>query len=242
MTSVSEVMRTKLECVSHSGHPFSSRTDPSFPCLSSHNNQRYTKKSRTESMIPYHVADEDAAVKVLAMDDGSLDQIEFEISGDPRPLQRPRFVRMLRSLGCSYPLMYNLSRRIINNFKAAAREVLLLQPGDRTVFSNQDYYLEMDCSFIIKRPRSHFNMDGSLRKDALCFLLVSDVDNMGKLVLDALEGILYDPNNDKRIVNLRLVKSYPCCWVPAGVWSDVDKSMCGVDPTSCFIRFRNKTI
>eukprot|EP00978_Attheya_sp_CCMP212_P016705 scaffold43974_cov54-Attheya_sp.AAC.2 len=148
-------------------------------------------------MIPYHVADEDAAVEVLATD-GSLDQIEFEISRDPRPLQRPRFARMLRSLRRSYPLMYNPSRRIINNFKAAAREVLIIQTGDRTVFSKQDC-LEMDCWFIIKRPRNHFNMDGSLRKDAPCFQLVSDVDNMGKLlVLDALEGILYP--NDKRIV------------------------------------------
>eukprot|EP00978_Attheya_sp_CCMP212_P043191 scaffold277796_cov53-Attheya_sp.AAC.1 len=158
-------------------------------------------------MIPYHVADEDAAVEVLATD-GSLDQIEFEISGDPRLLQRPRFARMLRGLGRSYPLtlMYNLSRGIINNFKAAAREVLLVQSGDITVFSNEDY-LEVDCWFIIKRPPSHFNIDGSLREDAPCFPLITDVDNMGKLVLDALEGILYP--NDKRIVDLRLVKSYP---------------------------------
>jgi Holliday junction resolvase RusA-like endonuclease len=156
-------------------------------------------------MIPYFVADEDAAVEVLATD-GSLHQIRFEISGDPRPLERPRFARMLHRIGRSYPLMYNPSRRIIRNFKAAAREVLLIQPGETTAFSNQDY-LEVDCWFVFSRPPSHFNNDGSLREDAPRFPLVSDVDNMGKLVLDALEGILYP--NDKRIIDLRLIKSYP---------------------------------
>ena len=48
---------------------------------------------------------------------------------------------------------------------------------------------------------------GNLRADAGGFPENSDVDNLAKFVLDALQGILYP--DDRRIVVLFAIKTYP---------------------------------
>eukprot|EP00978_Attheya_sp_CCMP212_P043897 scaffold294437_cov30-Attheya_sp.AAC.1 len=94
----------------------------------------------------------------------------------------------------------------MNTFKVAAREVLSVMPGDNPVFGDNTF-LEVNCWFIMKRPISHFNHDGTLRLGAQRFPTSSDVDNLVKLVLDALQGILY--RDDRHIVVLFAGKSYP---------------------------------
>eukprot|EP00978_Attheya_sp_CCMP212_P021248 scaffold61898_cov35-Attheya_sp.AAC.1 len=157
-------------------------------------------------LVPYFVGEDDAAVTILAPDHRHVEEITFEISGDPRPLQRSRWAGFFNRVAGSLPRLYNPLRRVMNTFKVAAREVLSVMPGDNPVFGDNTF-LEVNCWFVIKRPISHFNHDGTLRLGAQRFPTSSDVDNLVKLVLDALQGILY--RDDRCIVVLFAGKSYP---------------------------------
>jgi Holliday junction resolvase RusA-like endonuclease len=151
-------------------------------------------------LVPYFVGEDDAAVTMLAPDHIHVEDVTFEVSGDPRPLQRSRWARFFNGV-----IPYNPSRRVINRFRDAAREVLFLFPGDNPVF-DENTYLEVNCWFVLKRPRKHFCADGSLRVDAPKYPIQSDIDNLVKLVLDAMQGILY--HDDRRIVVLFAGKAY----------------------------------
>jgi Holliday junction resolvase RusA-like endonuclease len=153
-------------------------------------------------LVPYFVGEDDAAVTILGPDHRHVQEINFEISGDPRPLQRPRWARRW----FKRIITYNPSWRMQKQFKNAAREVMFLRPSDNPVF-NERTYLEVNCCFVIKRPMNHFTNAGNLRADAGRFPENSDVDNLAKFVLDALQGILYP--DDRRIVVLFAIKTYP---------------------------------
>jgi Holliday junction resolvase RusA-like endonuclease len=65
--------------------------------------------------------------------------------------------------------------------------------------------------FFLKRPKSDFvgnrRMPGNLRPQAIASQIVPigpDIDNLAKLVLDSLNGVVYD--DDKQVVNLELHK------------------------------------
>eukprot|EP00978_Attheya_sp_CCMP212_P043120 scaffold275688_cov44-Attheya_sp.AAC.2 len=55
------------------------------------------KRTRIGDMIPYQIAEKDAAVTVLTTN-GLLDKIEFKISEDPCLLQQPQFARIIYEL------------------------------------------------------------------------------------------------------------------------------------------------
>jgi Holliday junction resolvase RusA-like endonuclease len=60
--------------------------------------------------------------------------------------------------------------------------------------------------FHYARPEAHYRKDGELRSTAPEFPSRHDVDNLAKLVLDALNGLLYD--DDRQITVLMASKTY----------------------------------
>eukprot|EP00978_Attheya_sp_CCMP212_P036876 scaffold170270_cov31-Attheya_sp.AAC.1 len=62
-------------------------------------------------LVPYFVGEDDAAVTILAPNHRHVEEITFEISGDPRPLQRSRWAGFFNRVAGSLPRLYNPSRR-----------------------------------------------------------------------------------------------------------------------------------
>lgn len=85
--------------------------------------------------------------------------------------------------------------------------------------------IAMEIDFYFKRPLSHFkrNVYGDLvrKLDApnRCIIKV-DVDNLGKFVLDALNGVVYA--DDKQVVRLVLTKRYTDI-IPINIDEHVDE-------------------
>lgn len=66
--------------------------------------------------------------------------------------------------------------------------------------------LTVDIDFYFKRPKSHFDKNGSLHNAPKYFLNVPDLDNVEKAVLDALNKVAYA--DDKLIFGKRSTKNW----------------------------------
>jgi Holliday junction resolvase RusA-like endonuclease len=69
-----------------------------------------------------------------------------------------------------------------------------------------DVPIEITCVFYFRRPKSHF-VDGSLLLNSPLFVTkVPDIDNIVKLVLDALQGVVY--SNDSVVCSVSCKKMW----------------------------------
>ena len=117
----------------------------------------------------------------------------FEVNGPPIPLRRHR----LGKAG-----MFNPSKPAQEEFLEACRHYLPSLPLEGP--------LSIKLHFYLPRPKSHLrsrNKQPYLREDAPTFHTSSpDVDNLGKFVLDALNGHAY--NDDRQIYKMTATKQY----------------------------------
>jgi Holliday junction resolvase RusA-like endonuclease len=148
----------------------------------------------TNASIPYYCAEGDEAVETLGPD-GKTVKLEFRISGTPRAQPRGR-----RSKNSNRP--YNPAGKIVRNFRTQVRKQLLSQT---TVFG-PNVKVRIDCWFGFKRARSHYSNDGVLKSTAPHYPKIADVDNLSKLIMDGLVGIVY--KDDIQITTLRAGKRY----------------------------------
>ncbi len=120
--------------------------------------------------------------------------LEFTVEAVPVPLARPRF---------SAGHVYNPSGRDLRRFRDAAAPHCPFgdpPPGP----------LEVTLEFVMTRPRSHWRAGArshELKPSApATHMSTPDVDNLSKLVLDALNGQFYA--DDRQIWSLRATKRY----------------------------------
>ena len=146
--------------------------------------------------IPYYCAEGDEAVETLGPDGKTVMHVEFRISGTPRAQPRGR-----KSKHSNRP--YNPAGNIIENFRTQVRKQLM---SPQTPVFGPKVQVRIDCWFGFGRARSHYGKDGVLKSTAPHYPGVADVDNLSKLIMDGLEGILY--KNDNQIVTVRAGKRY----------------------------------
>ena len=133
----------------------------------------------------------------------------FLVKGQPRPLERARFNHSIKK-------MFNPSSKNQAEFRALIKEALPLDE-DKVPFFKRKENIIVDAVFKMKRPLSHYKPDtdvhglGSDRlKESAPKLMYGgpkvDVDNLVKLVLDALIGYIYE--DDCQVVSIQSSKIY----------------------------------
>jgi Holliday junction resolvase RusA-like endonuclease len=127
------------------------------------------------------------------------EQIRFRVPGAPRPLMRPRF---------SKGRVYNPSTGDMRDFLRVAK------PSAPRVLAAGGP-LSIDLEFVFARPASHLTKAGVLRASApRLHTNMPDVDNLVKLVLDALNGEFY--RDDRQVIEISARKRYTQGREPAG--------------------------
>jgi Holliday junction resolvase RusA-like endonuclease len=128
--------------------------------------------------------------------------VQFKVRGEPRPLVRHRSSR---------GFMYNPSAPRQESFRNIVKELVYQEAGASLVpLFAEGVPLVMKIILRIKRPNNHFVASrrgpDRMREKApdQTAPTRSDVDNLGKLVLDALNGLLY--HDDRQIISLHLTK------------------------------------
>jgi Holliday junction resolvase RusA-like endonuclease len=166
--------------------------------------KRKTKKIPTG---PMHWIDEmdETALKYRDPENASIPlSVQFKVRGEPRPLVRHRSAR---------GFMYNPSAPRQESFRNIVQQ-LVYQEGDASLVQvplfAEGVPLVMKIVMRTKRPKNHFVASrpgpDRMREKApdQTAPTRSDVDNLGKLVLDALNGLLY--HDDRQIISLHLTK------------------------------------
>jgi len=174
-------------------------------------------------------------------------RVQFTVRGNPSPLQRHRTYRNF---------VYNPSASKQEEFRDAVVSMMERRRTTTQIDDDDDDYrtelefqqlplypkdvpISVTLLFRMKRPKSHFiaSRPGPDRLKPKCSATTtlattpsirSDVDNLAKLVLDSLNGVLYE--DDRQVVSLRAVKVMDwegCCVgatdvVVEGVADDVD--------------------
>ena len=111
--------------------------------------------------------------------------VEFKVEGKPQPKQRPRF-----SNGRVYTPTQTKSYEALVGWKC--REVYKQLPTDKPV----TVAIEINLSL----PKTTKNRIGDW-----C-MKNTDIDNVGKIILDSLNGIAY--LDDKQVVELNVMKKW----------------------------------
>ena len=121
--------------------------------------------------------------------------IEFMVPGEPKALQRHRD----NGRGGKYdPSAKDKQVFLINSMRYAPKEPFKIP-------------LRVDIGFYLQRPKCHYEtrkaVKGLLKSNSSkLHINTPDIDNLAKLVLDALEGTYW--HNDKYICELNLIKQY----------------------------------
>lgn len=164
--------------------------------------KRTKKKRKKKDSGPTHWTNE-SDIFLFEQDN----TVRFTVRGNPLPLRRHRTSR---------GFMYNPSAKAQEAFRKIVRDLL---PGSNTtepLFGNETS-LAITLVFRTQRPKKDFvggkPGDGRLRPfegekltapSPLLPALRSDVDNLAKFVLDAMNGLLYE--DDRQVVSLHATK------------------------------------
>ena len=149
-----------------------------------------------DASVHSHQSNDDATVVLsVQSDEPSSPVYFFKLSGRPIPWQRPKVNR--------YGVTYNPQRILLLRIKGILRQQMTTAPLSGPIL------LEIDFYFL--RPKNHFQPDvyGNLVRKPnrpMNCTICRDIDNLSKLVLDALTGIAYE--DDRQVVELRLRKKY----------------------------------
>jgi Holliday junction resolvase len=168
---------------------------------------------------------------IYSIQDVRLGQrMKLIISGRPRAQQRPRVALFRRKGRREKQLIYSPSQKLQNELRDILRSIIHprvegiggARKGNKKhslCLFEELSPLKAEIKFFIPRPKSHFKKNcvrsiSNLVPHATSKKHVSkpDVDNMVKLVLDAMQGVVY--RNDSHIDTVIATKAYdnvgPC--------------------------------
>ena len=129
-------------------------------------------------------------------------EIQLTVFDGPVPKARPKAVKYKTTLR-----LFNPTKWKEEGFAANVRATMGGLLGDGTYYDH--HFLELSIHFRFRRPNDHFvgnRQNGELKPNLVPFPTVSDVDNLAKFVMDALQGVLY--KDDKTIVRLVVEKTW----------------------------------
>jgi Holliday junction resolvase RusA-like endonuclease len=116
--------------------------------------------------------------------------VKCKIFGTPRPMYR---VQAVNKGGKMH--VYAVSNTNRNSFAAAVKDALACHPGGNPFHPTSGNRVSITAVFYFKRPNNHFSISG-LRQSAPKYVTKNpDVDNLMKLVMDALQGCVYSNDN-----------------------------------------------
>jgi len=121
------------------------------------------------------------------------------VNGKPKPYPRPRINYAFR--------FYNPATAHINAFKNQARAALPSSVNNGDVLFDNGTPVTVHIIFYLPRPNEDFiakrRMPGNLKPSARVRTVLpigADIDNLTKVVLDGLAGVVY--RNDRQVVKL----------------------------------------
>lgn len=116
--------------------------------------------------------------------------VKCKIFGTPRPMYR---VQACNKGGRMH--VYAVSNGNKKSFASAFKKAVDSCPGGNPFSPTSGRPVSITANFYFKRPKSHYGFMG-LRQDAPKFVTKNpDVDNLMKLVMDSLQGIVYSNDN-----------------------------------------------
>ncbi len=123
---------------------------------------------------------------------------EFIYRGIPKAQGRPKFYRRGNFVGAYDP---KDSRTAKNNVACQ-----VLEQGPRLI--GQGIPVSLNLKFFMPRPKTHYDKTGQVREKFRDMPHVSrpDLDNLKKLILDSLKGIVY--HDDSQIYHSVATKMY----------------------------------
>jgi Holliday junction resolvase RusA-like endonuclease len=145
--------------------------------------------------VPYYMGKGDGAVETLGPDGKTVTHVTVQVSGTPRVQSRGRTTKHSARV-------YNDAKRILKNFRAQVKTQLM---SETPIFGKGTFIL-IDCCFGFYRPESHYQSNGELKPGVAWYPAKCDVDNLSKLIMDGLQGLVFD--DDSHIVKLRAKKQY----------------------------------
>lgn len=121
--------------------------------------------------------------------------VTFTVPGEPVPQPRPRV-----STRGGFARAYVPSRHPVHAYREAIAE-----EAAKAGLEETGEPVEVIVDAVFARPKSHLTREGV--KPTAPVLPRPDVDNVGKAVLDALQDVMGDDTNVRRLV---VEKSYGC--------------------------------
>lgn len=134
--------------------------------------------------------------------------LKCKIYGTPRPQYRVHG----KKNGEPSVQVYNVSSPNKKKLQSSLKSVMALAPVSPFFVVNSDKPVKISIKFYLKRPKDHYLVDSISGKMILSpnapkyVTKTPDLDNLVKLVLDSLEGIVYD--NDKVVSEMICTKQW----------------------------------
>jgi len=141
-------------------------------------------------------------ISVERYETGGVKQMRFIVNGQPQTQARPRKARSGH--------IYNPSAAKQKALRKAVNDLLHEWGIDTPVYSAPQCVF-ISLSFNLQRPNSHFvgcrRSSGKIKPSATPLgRTVPNLDNLQKLILDALNGVVY--GDDRQVTDLQATKRY----------------------------------
>jgi Holliday junction resolvase RusA-like endonuclease len=136
---------------------------------------------------------------VYGVDDGG--SLHFTVFQKPLVMPRPRCMFGVR-IGKGY--LYNPAKPRIQEWRLRIRDSLSLGQLSPVLFP-EHLCLQLEVSFRVKRPPSHYNSTGHVRIGAP-LRVHGDTDNFAKFIQDVMNLVVY--HDDGQVVTLVCTKSF----------------------------------
>ena len=120
-------------------------------------------------------------------------EMKCKIEGVPRPTYRTH----ASTAGNGKPYTYNPRPNLNKSLRAAIETAYSRAPFTFDLSSNENHPVEMSINFYLTRPKNHYVWDPVhcryvLPTSAAYYCSkVPDIDNLSKLVLDCMQGLLF---------------------------------------------------
>ena len=139
-------------------------------------------------------------------DEGPHDSYDCCLPGQPKAMGRPRYRK--------FQGFYNPTKKELNKYKAVLleRRTELFWKPDVVYPKGVPVMVRLDCQ--MRRPKIHFKSGGvrsfdrlkNWAKQMIGCTTSPDIDNIAKLVMDAMNGVIYF--DDRQVVQLEVTKTY----------------------------------
>ena len=131
-----------------------------------------------------------------------LTKVKCKILGTPRPLARAR-----ARDGNGKTWYWNPSKPNQDSFHNALKQALESREGGNPFTPSSERAISLSMKFFFPRPKHHYNLNWGL-KDTAPVMVTSypDLDNLEKLILDAIKGLVYE--DDRYVSQITSSKHY----------------------------------